>query len=578
MNLSIFRNLLGKQLSGELPQILWEFKKEFLVVGLISFVVNLLMLAPTFYMLQVYDRVFISHNELTLYALTAVVVFLFFIMSFSEWLRTRILVRVGIKFDDLLNRRVFKATYEEKLKASSVSAIETITDLNGVRTFMTSNGVFAFFDIPWMPVYIYVCYLLHPVLGLVAIFFAAILLLLTFFSEKFMKGLVEVSMLEKLKEQTMIAAKLRNPELVESMGMSKTLYGQWLKKHTKTLWLSDQSSKTTNYLMMVNKFFKQAQGSLVLAVGAWLVATDELRPSAMVAANLLVMRGIQPIELIVNTWEQFITAKVSYVRLTKLLKDNPVWSTKVLPLPPSGEVVCEHLYAYADPEQHKEPILKDINLKFKMGDVIAIMGHSGCGKSTLSRCILGIWPRTEGRVLLDGHDIKDYDREQLGSHIGYLPQDIELFVGTVAENIARFGELDNQKIIDAAQKAGIHSAILALPQGYDTFIGYAGGFLSGGQRQRLGLARALYGDPQIVLLDEPNANMDHEGEQYLFKAIMGLKASGKTVFVVAHTQSILNYVDVVLSMKDGQVEAYGPKDAVMNWSAGAIASNQENKS
>jgi len=550
-------------LKDELGQVVKLFHKELLVVGLLSLVINVLMLSPTFYMLQVYDRVMVSQNELTLAALSAAIVFMFMVMGLSEWIRTRILVRVGIKFDQILNRRVFRATYEERLKGSTINALETLTDLNGIRSFMTGNGVIAFFDIPWSPIYIYICFLLHPVLGWTALIFAVVLLLMTFLSQFFMEGNVEVAMLEGVKEHGLIVAKMRNPELIESMGMAGPLFRQWMKRHSKVIHLSDESSKISAYLAAANKFVRQAQGSLVLAIGAWLVAIDELRPSAMVASNLLVMRGVGPIDLIVGTWEQFLIARVSYKRLATLLENNPVKETKEIPLPPTGDIACKNLFAYA--ANREEPILKGLNIQFIPGKVTAILGPSGCGKSTLSRCILGIWPQREGEVLFDGHDIEDYDREKLGPHMGYLPQDIELFVGTVAQNISRFGEVNNEAVIEAAELVGLHHIILALPWGYDTPITYAKGFLSGGQRQRLGLARALYGNPQVILLDEPNSNLDHEGEQFLAQTISTLKERGKTVLMVVHTASMMGVVDYLLSLKDGEVESYGPKDVVMSW-------------
>ena len=572
MKLSLSKLTSPVWLKEELGQVIVLFRKELIVIGLLSLVSNVLMLAPTFYMLQVYDRVMISQNEVTLLTLSAVIVFLFAVMAASEWLRTRILVRVGVRFDDLLNRRVFEATYRERLKASSINALETLTDLNGIRTFMTGNGVIAFFDIPWSPIYIYVCYLLHPVLGWTALLFGAMLLVMTFLSQHFMEDNVEVAMIEKVKEHGIMVAKMKNPELVESMGMIGPLFRQWMKRHSKIVKLSDDSSNVTAYLTAANKFVRQVQGSLVLAIGAWLVATDELRPSAMVAANLLVMRGVGPIDLIVGAWDQWVIAKTSFRRLSSLLRNNPVREVHDFPLPPVGQMACENLFAYA--EAHEGPILKGITLQLFPGAVTAILGPSGCGKSTLSRCLLGIWPQIEGRVTLDGNDILDYDREKLGPYMGYLPQDIELFAGNVADNIARFGQVDMSAVVEATELVGLHHAILALPFGYDTPISYAKGFLSGGQRQRLGLARAMYKSPRVILLDEPNSNLDHEGEQYLFRAINALKAKGSTIFIVAHTPSVLAVVDYIVALKDGQVEAYGPKEAVLGWSTPAAPAAQ----
>ena len=543
-------------LQTELAQVLLLFKHELVVVGLLSLVVNVLMLSPTIYMLQVYDRVMLSQSEYTLITISAILIFIFAVMAFSEWLRTRLLVRIGIKFDKIISRRVFQATYREKLSASPLNAMETISDMNGIRTFMTGSGIFAFFDVPWSPVYIYVCYRLHPALGWTALISAAILFLMTFVSQKLMQAKVEEAMSERLNEYVLINTKLKNPELLESMGMVSKLYVYWMKRHTKSVIAQDESSILSSNLTAASKFIRLSQGSLVLGVGAWLVAMGELRPSAMIAANLLVMRGVQPIDMIVSSWEQFLMAKVSYERLSSLLERNPIWQFISRPMPPVGQIECKDLFAYADGRE--DPILKGLNIKFAVGEVVAIMGPSGSGKSTLSRCILGVWPNVKGQVLLDGHDILEYDREEVGPYIGYLPQNIELFAGTVAENVARFGQIDNEAVIKASQMAGIHQAILALPRGYDTPIWQTGGFLSGGQRQRLGLARALYRDPVVVLLDEPNANLDYEGEQFLFKAIATLKSQGKTVFMVAHTNNVLACADRVLRVRDGLIESFGP--------------------
>ena len=538
----------------ELAQLLLSFKHEFMMVGLLSFVSNVLMIAPTIYMLQVYDRVMVSQNEYTLIVISAILIFLFAVLAMSEWLRTRLLVRIGIKFDKLMSRRVFQATYREKLGASSINAMETISDMNGIRTFMTGNGIFAFFDLPWSPVYIYVCYQLHPALGWTALISAAILFLVTLVSQRWMEMKVQEAMTERLNENVLILAKLKNPELVESMGMVPKIFNYWMKRHTKSVLAQDQSSVLSNNLSSFNKFIRLSQASLVLAVGAWLVSLGELRPSAMVAANLLVARGVQPIDMIVSSWEQFLMAKVSYGRLSALLKKNPLWRFQSFPMPPKGKIEFKDVYAHA--ESREEPILKGINIEFQVGETVAIMGASGGGKSTFSRCLLGVWPDVRGAVLLDGRDITLYDREEIGPYIGYLPQNIELFAGTVAENVARFGKIENEAVIKACEIAGIHQAILALPRGYDTPILQTGGFLSGGQRQRLGLARALYGDPKLILLDEPNANLDHEGEQFLFRAITSLKAQGVTIFIVAHTTNVLGSVDKLLRLKDGQIESF----------------------
>ncbi|MEI6756071.1 MAG: ABC transporter transmembrane domain-containing protein, partial [bacterium] len=366
----MLKNLIkNKFFDGELANVMLLFKHELIAVGLLSLVINVLMLAPTIYMLQVYDRVMLSQNELTLVALSIVLIFLFAVMAVSEWLRTRLLIRVGVKFDKIMSRRVFQATYREKLGASPLNAMEAINDMNGIRTFMTGAGIFAFFDVPWSPVYIYVCFRLHPALGWTALISASLFFLMTVVSQKLMKNKVEEAMTERLNENILIVAKLKNPELVESMGMASKLYKYWMRRHATSVNAQDESSVLSNNLVAASKFVRLSQASLVLAVGAWLVTIDELRPSAMIAASLLVARGVQPIDMIVSGWEQFLMAKVSYERLEKLLQKNPAWEFKSLPMPPKGKIIFKDVFAFA--EGREEPILKGLNIEFSVGDVVA---------------------------------------------------------------------------------------------------------------------------------------------------------------------------------------------------------------
>jgi len=554
-------DFLQRLFRTELGQVLRSFKKEFIIVGLFSLVTNVLMLSPTLYMLQVFDRVIISQSELTLLTLTLVLLVLFVVMAISEWLRSRLLVRSGVRFDVMLNRRVFNAIYDEKLKNLRSNPIESFNDLNHIRQFLTGNGVFAFFDAPWTPIYILICYFLHPLLGITALIFGVLLFSLAWYSHKQIKKNSELVQSASMQENLLINSKVRNAEVVESMGMVNNLYRHWFGMHHSAVQAQDQSINHSHQLISMMKFLQQTQASLTLAVGAWLVVQDELRPSAMVAANLLVSKGLQPISLIVSSWQSFFMAKISFNRLSNLLKENPVFSSKVFSMPPSGAYQLINLSATVMGRKH--PILNGINFQLKVGDVVAVMGPSGSGKSTLARCLLGIWPNTEGEVLLDGHRIQEYDRSLLGPHIGYLPQDIELFDGSIAENIARFTEVDSNKVIAAAQQVGIHDVILRMPMGYDTPIGIAGGRLSGGQRQRLALARALYGSPQILILDEPNANLDEIGELALMKTIQTLKREGKTIVLITHTPKLLSVVDSILLLKDGLAIAYGPKDLML---------------
>lgn len=548
-------------LESELGRVVLSFKQELLVVGVFSFVINLLMLTPTLYMLQVYDRVLLSQSEITLVVLTLVVIFLYAMMASAEWLRTKLLVRVGVLFDQAMHQRIFYASYDDKLKQQSSNSSEIFSDLNHIRQFLTGNGILAFFDVIWTPLYILFCYWLHPILGLASLFFGGILLLLVIQSHRVIRKNSEQVLSEQIEEQTLLSKKLRNPELVESMGFISALHRKWFELHEKILIHADQLSTESNRQISFTKFVRYAQQSLVLAVGAWLVIHDELRPSAMVAANLLVSRGLQPLDMIVSSWREFYLAKLSFRRLDQLLINNPRFVAKTFPMPPAGKFELINFSASA-PGRSK-PILNNLSLLIRQGDVVAIMGPSGSGKSTLAKCLLGIWPNVEGKLLLDQHSILEYDHQELGPYVGYLPQDVELFEGSVAENIARFGELDSVAVIEAAQKVGIHDLILKFPQGYDTPIGIAGGRLSGGQRQRIGLARAIYGKPSIVVLDEPNANLDDAGEKALNQAILELRKNGATVFIITHTKNILEVTDCLLVLKHGQLLAYGPKQDIL---------------
>lgn len=558
-------------MNNELVQVLKTFKREFIAVGLFSMVVNLLMITPTLYMLQVYDRVMLSRSDLTLITLSLVALFFYVISAVSEALRSRLLVRAGVKFDLAINDRIFQAGFQERLKGRLPNPGELFADLTYLRQFLTGNGIFAFFDAPWAPIYIAVSYLMHPVLGHVSLFFTVILTGMAFYSQKISKDVNEVSVLESGKETEYLQSKLRNGEVIESMGMLTNLRVKWLQKHAIALAASERSQEINHRLMALTKFMQYTQQSLILGVGALLVIDGELSPGAMVAANFLVGRALQPIQMIVSTWRTAAQTKISFDRLGQLLEDNPVRSTRITTKPSSASIALVDLVVSAP--KRTEPILKGLNAQFKSGDVVAIIGPSGSGKSTLVRSILGIWPYVEsGEVLLDGKNIQHWDREILGPEIGYLPQDIELLDGTIAENIARFSGEESEPIIEAAMAVGIHDTILRLPQGYDTPIGEAGNKLSGGQRQRLALARAVYGKPMLMVLDEPNANLDDVGEKALYKTVLDARAQGKTTFIVSHRPGAIQVADVVVILEKGKIVAMGPKEEVFK-SAGQNSLN-----
>ena len=550
---------------SELTATLWDFRKEFLIVGMLSFTANLLMLAPTIYMLQVFDRVLVSQNELTLIAVSLVALFLFGIMAMAEWLRSRVLVRAGMQFDDRLSTRVFNASFEanllQKSEKSGIGPSRSFGDLIQIRQFLTGSGIFAMFDAPWAPIYIAVTFFLHPWLGVLALIFALIQAALAWFGHQRTVEPAEEATLAQGETTTYLHGKLRNAEVLESMGMVGNLQKRWNHKYSAWLDKSSDSQGVTHRVMAWSKFIRYSQQSLSLGAGALLVIDGQLSPGAMIAANVLMGRALAPIDQLVGTWRGYVSSKAAFIRLEKLLTEFPPRDTALSRVPPTGQITLKEVIASAS--GRTTPILKKISFSIDAGTVVAVLGPSGSGKSTLARVMVGIWPDVAGEVLLDGLPISRWNRAELGPHIGYLPQDIELFEGSIAENIARLGEVDSDLVIEAARCAGMHEMILRFPKGYDTSIGEAGNLLSGGQRQRLGLARAVYGNPTLIVLDEPNANLDDAGEAALMRTVADLKARGKTVFLITHRPGAIAVADRLLILQEGSIFANGPKEAVL---------------
>lgn len=549
------------KLRDELSTVLWGLRREFAVVGVFSMVVNLLMLTPTIYMLQVYDRVMVSQSHLTLLVVSLICLFLFGVMAFSEWARSILLVRTGVKLDQLLSHRVFKGTFLAYLNPSDSSPAKAFNDLTAMRQFLTGNGVFAFFDSPWVPIYVAVLFLLHPWLGVLALLFAVVQGAIAWFGHSLSKEAQLISSRAQTETQGFLGSKLRNVDVLVSMGMLEGLYRRWRDKQLKALLLAGDAQSKTGALTALSKFVRYVQQSLSLGAGAWLVVVGEISPGAMIAANVLMTRALAPIDLLVSTWPSFLTTKDAFERLRSLLQLSAPGRTDVMKNRPVGQLTLEKVTVRL-PGRDK-PVLDGVSFVALPGTVTVVLGPSGSGKSTLARAMMGIGQMPEGQVLLDGRAITDWTRESLGPYVGYLPQDIELFDGTVAENIARIGEVDSQAVIAAAEAAGLHQMILRFPKGYDTPMGQAGAFLSGGQRQRIGLARALYGEPSLVVLDEPNANLDDEGEKALMNAVLLLKNKGANVILISHRPGVLAVADRVVILQDGQLVASGPRDGVL---------------
>ena len=547
---------------NDLQQALRLCKGSFISAGVFSMFINLLMLVPAFYMMQTYDRVISSGSHTTLLMLTLIMVFLLVTMGGLEWVRSRVLVRTSSKLDSLLTDRMFDTSFKQSLySGGTVSNARPLQDLNGIRQFMTGNGFFAFFDAPWLPIYILVMFMFSPWYGFIAILSAIILITIAVFNERTTAHLFEEAAKHQGQAQNMAATNLRNAEVIESMGMLANIRNRWRGYSSQSLyWQSIASDKSAGYTTG-SKVFRLTLQSLILGVGAILVLDNQVSPGAMIAGSILLGRALAPIDLLIGSWKQFVTARTQYDRLNKLLDQLPPETEKMSLPEPKGALRLEQ--AMIGPPLSKTPVVKGVSFAVSPGEAVAIIGPSASGKSTLARGILGIWPAMSGKVRLDGADINHYNREEIGPFLGYLPQDIELFDGTVSENIARFGEVDANKVVAAAQAAGVHDLILQLPNGYDTHIGQGGGALSGGQRQRIGLARALYGDPVLVVLDEPNSNLDDQGELALARCLQGLKERGATTILITHRPSILNLVDKVMVLTDGKIAMFDTREKVL---------------
>ncbi|UYF98770.1 MULTISPECIES: type I secretion system permease/ATPase [unclassified Halomonas] len=550
-----------QQEATDLQRALKACKGSFMSVGFFSMFVNLLMLVPPMYMLQVYDRVLTTQSFDTLLMLTLVVVFLFMVMGGLELVRSRMLVRVGNRLDTSINERLYSAMFRRSLFAQGSQSAQPLNDLTSLRQFLTGNGLFAFFDAPWVPVYLGVLFLFHPWLGIFATCAGIILLALAVANEKSTKTLMADANSEHIQAQNLANSNLRNAEVLHAMGMLPGIMGRWSKRHHEFLAKQSKASDRAGALTNVSKVMRLMFQSLILGLGALLVLEGEMSPGMMIAGSILMGRALAPIDQMIGGWKSFVSARGAYGRLNELLTQIPSEQRKMSLPAPKGDIALENVAAA--PPGVRMATIRGINFSVPSGEHIGIIGPSAAGKSTLARVLLGIWPSQVGDVRLDGGVITQYNRDEIGPYIGYLPQDIELFDGTISENIARFGDIDSKKVVEAARKAGVHEMILELPNGYDTVISSTSGALSGGQRQRVGLARALYGDPVFVVLDEPNANLDDAGERALGQTIALLKSEGVTLFVISHRTNVLKNMDKLLVMKEGQVSMFGPRDQVL---------------
>ncbi|KQY11570.1 type I secretion protein [Rhizobium sp. Root482] len=535
----------------------------FVGVGLASALVNVLYLTGSFFMLEVYDRVLPSRSIPTLIALCLLALLLYAFQGAFELVRGRMLVRIAGALDEAMSGRIYRTVVQAPLKLRTQGdGLQALRDFDQVRSFLSGAGPAAFFDLPWLPFYVGICFLFHPMIGVVSIIGSVILIALTFLTNRGTQGPSKKAAEAGSHRNAFAQSSQRNAEVMQAMGMLGRMSHLWEERNNTYREQNRQTSDVGNGYGALSKVFRMALQSAVLATGAVLVIEGLASPGIIIAGSILTARALAPVELAIGNWRGFVSARQSWQRLKELLKALPEREPPLeLPVP-SDRLTAESLAG--GPPGAQRLTFADVNFTVRAGSALGVIGPSASGKSSLARALLGIWPAFRGSVRLDGAALDQWDSDRLGQYIGYLPQDVELFAGTVAQNIARFSEdASSEAIVSAARAARVNDLILKLPNGYETEIGEGGASLSAGQRQRVALARALYGDPFLVVLDEPNSNLDAEGEQALSEAIMSVRARGGIVVVIAHRPSALAAADMVLMMNEGRMQAFGPKDEVL---------------
>ncbi len=551
---------------------LGRFRSALVTAGVASFFVNLLMLVSPVYMLQIYDRVLISSSYETLLMLTVIAVVLLGMMALLDFLRVLIMVRVAAGLDTMLQGRAFEAVFRRSLLMPGGGRGRALSDLDTVRSFMGSPALFSFFDAPWIPLYLAVVYLIHPTLGHVALGGSLVLIILALLTHLVSRAAMEKAGQASVAAGAFADTSLRNAEAIAAMGMLGGLRRLWAERRRGAVGYQSSAAQRVAAVTATSRFVRLTVQVAILGAGAMLVIQQEITPGMMIAASILMGRGLAPIEQMVGAWRTAVGARTAYRRLNLLMTLLPPEDDSPrIQLPrPQGRVTVEQLVGRAP--GNGPVILKGINLAIAPGEAVGIIGETGAGKSSLVRYIVGVWEPFNGSVRLDNADVAQWPAEDLGRHVGYLPQDVELFEGTVGQNICRFGEGDSAAIITAAKLAGVHELILRLPNGYETMVREDGAPLSGGQRQRVALARAVYGDPALVVLDEPNANLDTAGEAAVKAAIERLKETKVTQIVIAHRPSLMTSLDRLVVLRDGAVEQQGtPAEILERYRTGSAA-------
>jgi ATP-binding cassette subfamily C protein len=547
----------------ELGAALHACRSAFIGVGVMSFVINMLYLTGSFFMLEVYDRVLPSRSVPTLVGLIVLAGGLYVVQGFLDLIRSRILVRIGSTLDEMLSHRVYDIVVRLPLLAGNRSeGLQPLRDLDNVRSFLSGMGPGALFDLPWLPLYLLICFAFHPLIGLTALIGAIILVTLTILTEYLTHEPAKRSTGLAMRRQDLALASRRNAEVLVAMGMSGRLGRTWDQSNRDYLASNQRASDVAGGLGAVAKVLRMMLQSAVLGVGAYLVINQQATAGIIIAGSILSARALAPVDLAIAHWKGFVAARQSWHRLNGLFSKLPYQAAPTQLDAPSAKLSVEAL-SLAPPGEQKI-VVQDLTFALEAGQGLGVIGPSGSGKSSLVRALVGVWQPLRGKVRLDGAALDQWSPELLGRHIGYLPQDVELFSGTIAQNISRFEEsAESDSIISAAREAGVHELVIKMKDGYDTQIGEQGTVLSAGQAQRIALARALYGNPFLVVLDEPNSNLDSDGDEALNRAVRSIRARGGTVVVVAHRPIAIEGVDQILVLKDGRSQAFGPKDTVL---------------
>nr|WP_041756083.1 type I secretion system permease/ATPase [Bradyrhizobium sp. ORS 278] len=548
---------------SELGDALRGCRSAFIGVGVMSCIINLLYLTGSIFMLEVYDRVLPSRSVPTLIGLMIIAGGLYIAQGALDMIRSRILGRIGTALDESLNARVFDTVVRLPLSAGGRNeGLQPLRDLDNIRSFLGSQGPGAFFDLPWLPLYLAICFAFHVLLGVTALVGAIILVTLTLVTEFLTRTPAKEAMGLAARRNDLVSASRRNAEVLVAMGMTGRMLQRWGETNEKYLAGNQRASDVAGGLGAIAKVLRMMLQSAVLAVGAYLVIHQEATAGIIIAGSILSARALAPVDLAIAHWKSFVAARQSWRRLNQLLQTMPDRAPPTQLQPPVGKLSVEGISIVAPGDS--KAIVQDVSFALSAGNGLGIIGPSASGKSSLVRALVGVWRPVRGHVRLDGAALDQWSTDELGRHIGYLPQDVELFAGSVAQNISRFDpNASADGIIAAAKEAGVHDIIIKMRDGYDTQIGEQGAALSAGQAQRVALARALYDNPFLIVLDEPNSNLDTEGDEALSRAVRSARARGAIVVVVAHRPIGIEAVDQVLVMKDGRAQAFGPKETVL---------------